>query len=72
MNSGEFRSESLSTEAETVIEALRFVTHKPRHYLNAVLGVVFIYQSIFAESSINLIKYSVNLIILSISLVAFL
>jgi len=39
MSSGGFRSESLSTEAETTIELLHLATHKPRHYLYAVLGV---------------------------------
>jgi len=43
MSSGGFRSESLSTEAEITIEVLRLATHKPRHYLYAVLAAgVFI------------------------------
>jgi hypothetical protein len=31
MSSGGFRSDLLSTEAETTIELLRLATHKPRH-----------------------------------------
>ncbi len=47
MSSGGFRSKSLSTEAETTIEVLPLATHKPRHYLYAVLaGVNIIYQSL--------------------------
>ena len=42
MSSGGFRSESLSTEAENTIKVLRLATHKPRHYLYAVLYTVFI------------------------------
>jgi len=38
MSSGGVRSKSLSTEAETTIEVLRLTTHKPRHYLYAVLN----------------------------------
>ena len=40
MRSGGFRSESLSTEGEATLEALRLATHKPRHYLYAVLPPV--------------------------------
>jgi len=40
MSSGGFRSESLSTEAETTIEVLSLATHKPRHYLYAMLANV--------------------------------
>ena len=39
MSSGGFRSESLSTEAETTIGVLHLATHKTRHYLYAVLAV---------------------------------
>jgi hypothetical protein len=46
MSSGGFRSESLSTEAETTIEVLHLVTHKPRHYLYAVLVAVIIFQNL--------------------------
>ena len=42
MSSGGFRSRSLSTEAEPTIEVLRLATHKPRHYLYAVLANGFI------------------------------
>lgn len=42
MSSGGFRSKSLSTEAVTKIEVLRLATHKPRHYLYAVLGAALI------------------------------
>jgi hypothetical protein len=38
MSNGGFRSESLSTEAEITIEILPLATHKPRHYLYAVLN----------------------------------
>jgi len=38
MSSGGFRSELLSTEAKTTLEVLRLATHKPRHYLYAVLN----------------------------------
>jgi len=41
MSSGGFRSSSLSTEAEIAIELLPLATHKPRHYLYAVLAEVF-------------------------------
>jgi hypothetical protein len=40
MSSGGFRSELLSTEAGTKIEVLPLATHKPRHYLYAVLWPV--------------------------------
>jgi hypothetical protein len=40
--SGGFRSDYLSTEAETKIEVLPLATHKPRHYLYAMLWAVFI------------------------------
>jgi hypothetical protein len=43
MSSGGFRSDSLSTEAETKIGVLRLATHKPRHYLYAVLAPVVIF-----------------------------
>jgi len=43
MRSGGVRSDSLSTEAEITIEVLPLVTHKPRHYLYAVLAPVFIH-----------------------------
>ncbi len=33
MSSGEICSEALSTGAETIIEVLCLVNHKPRHYL---------------------------------------
>jgi len=38
MSSGGFQSTSLSTETEITIEALPLATHKPRHYLYAVLN----------------------------------
>lgn len=48
MSIGGVRSESLSTELETIIELLRLATHKARHYLYAVLAVVYFFnQSIY-------------------------
>jgi hypothetical protein len=41
MSIGGFRSDSLSTEAETIIDVLRLATHEPRHYLYAVLPAGF-------------------------------
>jgi hypothetical protein len=38
MSTGGFRSKSLSTEVETTIELLKLATHKPRHYLYAVVS----------------------------------
>ena len=43
MSSGGFISETLSTEAETTIEVMPLVTHKPRHYLYAVLPPVLFF-----------------------------
>jgi len=43
ISSGGFRSESVSTEAETTIEVLPLANHKPRHYLYAVLACVIIH-----------------------------
>jgi len=42
MRSDGFRSKSLLTDAETKIEVLPLATHKPRHYLYAMLCLVFI------------------------------
>jgi len=43
MSSGGFRSELLSTEAETTIELLPLATHKSRHYLYAAWATEFIH-----------------------------
>jgi len=53
MSSGGFRSESLSTEAETTIEVLRLATHKLRHYLYAVLPAVFLFPFYIILYKIN-------------------
>ena len=46
MSSGGYRTTFLSTEAETTIEVLHLATHKPRHYLYAMLAHV-VYYSVF-------------------------
>lgn len=53
MSSGGFRSESLSTEAETTIEVLNLATHKPCHYLYAVLAPVNFYFYMIAQNQSN-------------------
>jgi hypothetical protein len=54
MSSGGFRSKSLSTEAEIIIEVLPLATHKPRHYLYAVLPAVLFYSFIHQIASKHL------------------
>jgi hypothetical protein len=44
MGSGGFRCGPLSTETETTIDVLHLATHKPRHYLYAMLCTVVYYS----------------------------
>ena len=53
MSSGGFRSESLSIEVETTIEVLRLATHKPRHYLYAVLAVAVVCPALLKDTNIR-------------------
>jgi len=47
MSSGGFRSDSLSTEAETIIEVQPLTFHKTRHYIYAVLAAGNFYFQYF-------------------------